>query len=90
MNTKIKVADLTQAQRENVILESGKTWDDVESVNYQLRKDGSVANYSVEYKTVQHNNNGVRLFNGLKAITKHGITRKAERYANNLNKKSGL
>ena len=48
MNKIISVDNLT---KEQVILTNGKTWDDVIAVNFQLRKDGSIANYSVDYKT---------------------------------------
>ena len=48
MNKIISVENLT---KEQVILTNGKTWNDVVAVNFQLRKDGSIANYSVDYKT---------------------------------------
>ena len=50
MNKLILVENLTEEQKQQVILTSGKTWDDVIAVNFQLRKDGSAANYSVDYK----------------------------------------
>lgn len=46
---------ITKEQKEQVILTSGKTWEDVIAVNFQLRKDGSVANYKVDYKAVATN-----------------------------------
>lgn len=49
MNNTIKANELTQVQREQIILSADKTWEDVESVNLQVRKDGSVANYKVNY-----------------------------------------
>lgn len=51
MNKLILSENLTKEQKEQVILTSGKTWDDVIAVNFQLRKNGTVANYSVDYKT---------------------------------------
>ena len=51
MNKLILVENLTEEQKQQVILTSGKTWQDVIAVNFQLRKDGTVANYSVDYKT---------------------------------------
>lgn len=51
MNKLILVENLTEEQKQQVNLTSGKTWDDVIAVNFQLRKDGTVANYSVDYKT---------------------------------------
>lgn len=51
MNKLISVENITEEQKEQVSLTSGKTWDDVVAVNFQLRKDGTVANYSVDYKT---------------------------------------
>ena len=51
MNKIISVDNLTKEQKQQVSLTNGKTWDDVIAVNFQLRKDGSVANYSVDYKT---------------------------------------
>ncbi|ANK63347.1 hypothetical protein AYR56_05465 [Loigolactobacillus backii] len=50
MNKLILSKNLTKEQKQQVILTSGKTWDDVVAVNFQLRKDGTVANYSVDYK----------------------------------------
>lgn len=55
MNKIISVENLAKEQKEQVILTSGKTWDDVIAVNFQLRKDGSVANYKVDYKAVATN-----------------------------------
>lgn len=55
MNKIISVENLTKEQKKQVILTSGKTWDDVIAVNFQLRKDGSVANYKVDYKAVATN-----------------------------------
>lgn len=49
MNNTIKVNELTQTQRQQIILSADKTWEDVESVNFQVRKDGSIANYKVNY-----------------------------------------
>ena len=51
MNKLILSENLTEEQKQQVILTSGKTWEDVIAVNFQLRKDGTVANYSVDYKT---------------------------------------
>jgi len=51
MNKLILSENLTKEQKKQVILTSGKTWEDVIAVNFQLRKDGTVANYSVDYKT---------------------------------------
>lgn len=94
MNDTLKVNELTQSQREQIILSSDKTWADVESVNVQLRKDGSVSNYTVNYKYGEveeaEYREAVKFFNGLKAITKHGVTVKAEKYADRLNKKAGV
>ena len=53
MNKLILVDNLTEEQKQQVTLTSGKTWDDVTTINYQLCKDGSVANYKVEYKAVE-------------------------------------
>lgn len=50
MNKLILSENLTVEQKKQVRLTNGKTWDDVIAVNFQLRKDGSVANYSVDYK----------------------------------------
>ena len=50
MNKLILSENLTKEQKQQVILTSGKTWDDVIAVNFQLRKDGTVASYSVDYK----------------------------------------
>lgn len=55
MNKIISVKNLTKEQKEQVILTSGKTWEDVIAVSFQLRKDGSVANYKVDYKAVATN-----------------------------------
>lgn len=55
MNKIISVENLTKEQKEQVILTSGKTWEDVIAVNFQLRKDGSLANYKVDYKAVATN-----------------------------------
>ena len=52
MNKIISVENLTKEQKEQVILTSGKTWEDIIAVNFQLRKDGSLANYKVDYKAV--------------------------------------
>jgi len=51
MNKLILSKNLTKEQKQQVSLTSGKTWEDVIAVNFQLRKDGTVANYSVDYKT---------------------------------------
>lgn len=50
MNKIISVESLTKEQKEQVILTNGKTWEDVIAVNFQLCKDGTIANYSVDYK----------------------------------------
>lgn len=53
MNNIVKAEDLTAEQKASVILLCNKTWDDVVSVNFQMRKDGTVANYSIAYKYVE-------------------------------------
>lgn len=53
MNNIVKAEDLTAEQKESVILPYNKTWGDVVSINYQMRKDGSVSNYSIDYKYVE-------------------------------------
>lgn len=53
MNNIVKAEDLTTEQKASVILPYSKTWDDVVSVNFQMRKDGSVSNYSIAYKYVE-------------------------------------
>ena len=52
MNKLILVKNLTKEQKQQVMLTNGKTWEDVIAVNFQLRKDGTIANYSVDYKAV--------------------------------------
>lgn len=52
MNKLILVDNLTEEQKQQVTLTSGKNWDDVVTVNFQLCKDGSVVNHKVDYKTV--------------------------------------
>lgn len=73
MNNTIKVNELTQAQPEQIILSADKTWADVESVNLQLRKDGSIANYKVNYGygevEEQKFEEAVDLFKKLEVIT---------------------
>lgn len=49
MNKIVLATDLTEEQKAKVILEYGQTWDNVESVNFQLRKDGSISNFNVNY-----------------------------------------
>ena len=47
MNKLVKVADLTAEEKAMVKLPYGTEWEDVGAINFQLRKDGSVANYSI-------------------------------------------
>ncbi|MGK4094479.1 hypothetical protein AB0X79_08165 [Pediococcus pentosaceus] len=50
MNKIIKAEDLTSEEKNGVTLPFGRTWEDVESVNFQYKKDGSIVNYHVNYK----------------------------------------
>ncbi|BAP85839.1 hypothetical protein LOOC260_113030 [Paucilactobacillus hokkaidonensis JCM 18461] len=49
MNKIILKADLTEKQKEQVILEFSKTWKNVESINCQTCKDGTITNYNINY-----------------------------------------
>lgn len=68
MNKIIKMEDLTSEEKNSVTLAYGKTWKDVESINFQYKKGGSMVHYHVNYR-YNSDNKGVDVVDQWQLLT---------------------